>query len=107
MTAMHFLSVSLAYYVKPLAGEKKSSMDQASLVSTIPCRWKLKPSYYHSFGMTENYFIFVEQPFVLNLKTFMLNLFIGKSYMGATEWYGKEKVSGASDTSKGVYVIEI
>lgn len=93
-------SVSLNYFGGLLTGQKKSSVEQASLVSTIPCQWKMKPSYYHSFGMTENYFIFVEQPFVLNLKTFLINVLIGKSFLGATEWHGKEKVGTAMDTNE-------
>lgn len=72
-------------------GKKKSSLDQARVVSSIPCKHKLQPSYYHSFGITENYYIFVEQPFVLNLKKFLLNAYLGKSFLAAMEWHSKEK----------------
>ncbi|XP_045113371.1 beta,beta-carotene 15,15'-dioxygenase-like [Portunus trituberculatus] len=72
-------------------GKKKSSLDQAKVVSNIPCEKKLQPSYYHSFGITENYFIFVEQPYVLNLKNFLLNAFLGKSFLASMEWHSKKK----------------
>ncbi|MPC12199.1 Beta,beta-carotene 15,15'-dioxygenase [Portunus trituberculatus] len=75
-------------------GKKKSSLDQAKVVSNIPCEKKLQPSYYHSFGITENYFIFVEQPYVLNLKNFLLNAFLGKSFLASMEWHSKKKVCG-------------
>ncbi|KAK8375311.1 hypothetical protein O3P69_008291 [Scylla paramamosain] len=50
-------------------GKKKSSLDQASV----------------------NYFIFVEQPFLLNLKKFLVNVVTGNSFLAAMEWHGKHK----------------
>nr|XP_006820470.1 PREDICTED: beta,beta-carotene 9',10'-oxygenase-like [Saccoglossus kowalevskii] len=50
---------------------KESSDDpskNAEIIGTIRAKHCLKPSYYHSFGMTENYFIFLEQPLYINLK---------------------------------------
>ncbi|KAK0175642.1 hypothetical protein PV327_009376 [Microctonus hyperodae] len=47
-------------------GKKKSSMfDKASIVASIPARWVLNPSYMHTFGITENFFIIVEQPLAI------------------------------------------
>ena len=31
-------------------------------------RHPLEPSYYHSFGITTNYFVFVQQPLLLQVK---------------------------------------
>lgn len=42
-------------------------LKKAEIMATIPCRSMLTPSYYHSFGMTENYFIFIEQPLKLDI----------------------------------------
>uniref|UniRef100_A0A667ZZN7 Beta-carotene oxygenase 1, like n=1 Tax=Myripristis murdjan TaxID=586833 RepID=A0A667ZZN7_9TELE len=36
-------------------------------VCSVPFRSLLFPSYFHSFGMTENYIVFVEQPFKLDI----------------------------------------
>uniref|UniRef100_A0A672Z4Z9 Beta-carotene oxygenase 1, like n=1 Tax=Sphaeramia orbicularis TaxID=375764 RepID=A0A672Z4Z9_9TELE len=36
-------------------------------ICSIPFRSTLYPSYFHSFGMTENYIVFVEQPFKLDI----------------------------------------
>ncbi|XP_045113690.1 beta,beta-carotene 15,15'-dioxygenase-like [Portunus trituberculatus] len=72
-------------------GKKKSSLEQASVVTKIPCQNKMFPSYYHSFGITDNYFIFVEQPFLLNLKKFLVSMLLGKSFLSAMEWHGKHK----------------
>ncbi|XP_042227529.1 beta,beta-carotene 15,15'-dioxygenase-like [Homarus americanus] len=76
---------------KEVDGKKISSVEQAEIISTIPCQWKMYPCYYHSFGITDNYFIFVEQPYVFNMKKFLLNCYIGKPYLEAVEWYGQEK----------------
>lgn len=72
-------------------GKQMSSVEQVKVVARIPCQWKLRPSYYHSFGITENYFVFVEQPFVLNLKKFLLNAILEKSFLSSLEWCGNEK----------------
>ena len=37
-------------------------IENAEIIASIPCRHKSSPSYYHSFGLTEDYIIFVEQP---------------------------------------------
>lgn len=40
----------------------------------------LTPSYYHSFGMTDNYFIFIEQPLKLDI------LRMATAYMRGVNW---------------------
>ena len=37
-------------------------LENANIVTSIPCRHKHSPSFYHSFGMTRDYIVFVEQP---------------------------------------------
>ncbi|GFO11249.1 beta,beta-carotene 15,15'-monooxygenase [Plakobranchus ocellatus] len=39
----------------------------AKIVATAPSRWKLNLSYTHSFGLTDNYFVHLEQPLTYNL----------------------------------------
>ena len=77
-----------------LKGTKVSSFEQAEIVASIPCQWKGMPSYYHSFGIAENYFIFIEQPFCFNLKKFLVNHFVGRPYLSSTQWLPHEKVHG-------------
>ncbi|XP_014472372.1 PREDICTED: carotenoid isomerooxygenase-like isoform X2 [Dinoponera quadriceps] len=56
------------------AGNKKelSMFDQATYVASIPCRRQLNPSYMHSFGITDNYFIIVVQPLTLSISKMMI-----------------------------------
>lgn len=40
-------------------------------MAKIPARSNLYPSYYHSFGLTKRYIIFLEQPFCLSVPKLM------------------------------------
>ncbi|NWH93108.1 BCDO1 dioxygenase, partial [Aegithalos caudatus] len=51
----------------PEQEKKKSCFKHLEVVCSIPSRSLLHPSYYHSFGITENYIIFIEQPFRLDI----------------------------------------
>uniref|UniRef100_A0A4W6C3X6 Beta-carotene oxygenase 1, like n=1 Tax=Lates calcarifer TaxID=8187 RepID=A0A4W6C3X6_LATCA len=46
---------------------KRPALRKVQQVCSIPFRSTLFPSYFHSFGMTENYIIFVEQPLKLDI----------------------------------------
>ena len=58
----------------------KSPLKKAEVLCTVPCRSLLSPSNYHSFGMTDNYFIFIEQPFKLDI------LRMATAYMRGVNW---------------------
>ncbi len=47
---------------------------------TVPCRSLLTPSYYHSFGMTDDYFVFIEQPLKLDI------LKMATAYLRRVSW---------------------
>ncbi|CAD6217193.1 GSCOCG00004716001-RA-CDS [Cotesia congregata] len=44
----------------------KSMFDQAEIVGNVPARWPMNPSYMHTFGITDNYFIIIEQPLAIS-----------------------------------------
>lgn len=48
-------------------GKKKPALKKMEQICSIPFRSTLYPSYFHSFGLTENYIIFVEQAFKLDI----------------------------------------
>ncbi|KAM4652428.1 carotenoid-cleaving dioxygenase, mitochondrial-like isoform 2-T2 [Discoglossus pictus] len=56
------------------------------VVCSIPAKEKIKCSYYHSFGMTENYIIFVEQPIKLNILKIVTNKITGSTISDAMTW---------------------
>ncbi|CAL4145028.1 unnamed protein product [Meganyctiphanes norvegica] len=64
-------------------GTVLSPMEQASVVATLPCQWKFQPGYYHSFSMTENYFILIEQPMGMSVPKLLYNTVMHKSLLDA------------------------
>lgn len=56
------------------------ALKNVEVICTVPCRSLLTPSYYHSFGITDNYFIFIEQPLKLDI------LKMATAYMRGVNW---------------------
>ncbi|KAG8563190.1 hypothetical protein GDO81_015967 [Engystomops pustulosus] len=60
----------IIFKVPPTVSDKdknKSPLKSAEVLCSIPAHHLLSPSYYHSFGMTENYIILIEQPLKLDI----------------------------------------
>ncbi|XP_075047215.1 carotenoid-cleaving dioxygenase, mitochondrial-like isoform X1 [Mixophyes fleayi] len=62
------------------------TLDGAQVVCSIEPEKKMKPAYYHSFGMSENYIVFVEQPLRLNIMKLLFSQVQGKSFSGSMSW---------------------
>ncbi|XP_061777994.1 beta,beta-carotene 15,15'-dioxygenase [Nerophis ophidion] len=60
--------------------KKALALKNVQVICSVPCRTLLTPSYYHSFGMTDNYFIFIEQPFKLDIVR------MATAYMRGVNW---------------------
>ncbi|XP_008274518.1 beta,beta-carotene 15,15'-dioxygenase [Stegastes partitus] len=61
-------------------GKDALALKSVEIICTVPCRSLLTPSYYHSFGLTDNYIIFIEQPFKLDI------LKMATAYMRGVNW---------------------
>lgn len=81
-------------YLSDDAGkEKKLSMfDQATIVASVPSRWLLNPSYMHTFGITENFFIIVEQPLSISFVKMTMSHLKQEPMMNSFKWYDNESV---------------
>lgn len=44
-----------------------SAHDQAEIIVSLPVLSNVRPTYIHSFGFTENFFIFADHPFGINI----------------------------------------
>ena len=64
----------------------ENPFDNSSIICSIKMERPLYPSYYHSFSMTENYFIFIEQPLVISVPSLALSHITGKSYSQSLLW---------------------
>ncbi|KAM9500922.1 retinoid isomerohydrolase [Clarias gariepinus] len=89
---------SLAYNIvkiPPKQKDKSDPIEKSKVVVQFPSAERFKPSYVHSFGMTENYFVFVETPVKINLLKFLGAWAIrGSNYMDCFE----------SDEQKGTWI---
>nr|XP_056716206.1 carotenoid-cleaving dioxygenase, mitochondrial [Euleptes europaea] len=63
-----------------------TSLKGAKILCSIQPENKMKPSYYHSFGMSENHVIFIELPLKMNLWKIMTAKARGKSFYDAFNW---------------------
>lgn len=65
--------------------------DNTKIIATIPTRYTFYPSYMHSFAMTENYFIVVEQPMSISIVTMAAQMIRNKPIVPALQWYDDEQ----------------
>ncbi|VVC28941.1 Hypothetical protein CINCED_3A018818 [Cinara cedri] len=61
--------------------------DRIRVVASIKCRWPLHPGYMHSFGVTDRYFIIVEQPLSVSLSAAVVNRFKGNPLSNSLKWF--------------------
>ncbi|XP_067827008.1 carotenoid-cleaving dioxygenase, mitochondrial-like isoform X1 [Heptranchias perlo] len=66
--------------------EDEETLHGARIVCGFTPEDSIKPSYYHSFGMSKNYIIFVEQPLKVNVLKILTTKFRGKSFAYAMTW---------------------
>jgi carotenoid isomerooxygenase len=88
--------------------------EQATIVAGIPARWPLHPSYMHTFGsriskdlhflidyflflagMTDNYFIIVEQPLNVSIGGMVMTKLQNDPIVGCFRWYQHENVNSS------------
>ncbi|KAF2985390.1 hypothetical protein EK904_004170 [Melospiza melodia maxima] len=72
--------------VPPQESGHGDTLEGAKVLCSIPPMNRAKPSYYHSFGMTENYIIFIEQPLKLNLLKIITSKLCGKAIYDGISW---------------------
>ncbi|XP_076020814.1 beta-carotene 15, 15-dioxygenase 2, like [Genypterus blacodes] len=63
-----------------------ADLSGAKVICSIRAAEPRKPSYYHSFVMSENYIVFIEQPIKLDLMKLMLYRIQGKSFNKVMTW---------------------
>lgn len=68
-------------------------LSKVQQVCSIPFRSTLFPSYFHSFGMSENYIVFVEQPFKLDIVKLATAYFRGVTWGSCLKFDKDDAVS--------------
>lgn len=81
-------------------GQNKPALRNVQRVCSIPFRSTLFPSYFHSFGMTDNYVVFVEQPFKLDIVKLATAYFRGVTWGSCLKFCKDETVSPPTFTEQ-------
>lgn len=64
--------------------------ENASIVAEIPAHWQMNPSYMHTFGITENYFIVIEQPLSVSMIESIKAKFLRRPLASIFKWFEHE-----------------
>lgn len=67
-------------------GNAKEAFNKAQILCTIAPGWKGGISYYHSFSMSENYIVFVEQPMIINNMRLLSIHMKGRTLRECMDW---------------------
>lgn len=64
--------------------------ENASIIAEIPARWQMNPSYMHSFAITENYFIIIEQPLSISMVESLKAKYLRRPLASIFKWFQNE-----------------
>lgn len=64
--------------------------EDATIFAEIPARWQINPSYMHSFAMTENYFILIEQPLGISMIESIKAKYLKRPLASIFKWFQNE-----------------
>jgi carotenoid isomerooxygenase len=70
----------------------------ARIVAELPTRWRLHPCYMHTFGITENYFVIVEQPLTVSIPAVVKSQIANEPMISCLKWF--------SDKLTCIYLID-
>ncbi|PNF43183.1 hypothetical protein B7P43_G15677 [Cryptotermes secundus] len=73
------------------SGKAQDALSKAAVLVTIPSSWKTSMSYYHSFGMSENYIVFIEQPLIINSMKLVTAQVKGRCMRDCMTWSPEEQ----------------
>ncbi|XP_067132108.1 carotenoid-cleaving dioxygenase, mitochondrial-like [Centruroides vittatus] len=74
----------------PAKENDKDMFREASIICSIPSRYRFSMGYHHSFGMTENYVILVEQPYMFSFFEMLTIKITNKSALDCVHYYPNE-----------------
>ncbi|XP_049582717.1 beta-carotene oxygenase 2b [Syngnathus scovelli] len=77
--------------VPPTKNNSQETLEGAKVLCSIPSAKSGTPSYYHSFAMSENYVVFIEQPIKMDLMKIVTGTLTGKSISNSFFWDPKLK----------------
>ncbi|KAG8172711.1 hypothetical protein JTE90_028669 [Oedothorax gibbosus] len=79
-------SYKILQFPSKAANKTSNALEGGRIICTIPSSKLMNGSYYHSFAMTENYFIFVEQPLYFSIPRIIYAHLWAGAYADAMSW---------------------
>lgn len=70
----------------PNPGSTTDPLEKASVLCKIPASSSLYPSYFHSFAITQNYIVFLEQPLTINIIKIIFARILGRNFAGCIDF---------------------
>lgn len=64
--------------------------DNAKIIAKIPARWQFHPSYMHTFGKSENYFVIIEQPLSISIVESVKSKLLNRPLSSIFKWFQNE-----------------
>lgn len=64
--------------------------EDSHIVASIPSRWKFHPGYMHTFAITENYFVIVEQPLSVSVPEMVRSQILSKPLASNFKWFADQ-----------------
>lgn len=64
---------------------------RAEIVASVPSRWKFNPGYMHTFGITKNYFVIVEQPLAVSVTSAIKATLVNEPLISSLKWFGEKQ----------------
>jgi carotenoid isomerooxygenase len=87
----HSIGSSGGFYNFVCFPKDKRDISNPKILATIQSRFKYHPTYIHSFGITENYFIVFETPFVLSVPQLAKSLLMKIPFIDCLKWLENEQ----------------
>ncbi|CAH0714171.1 unnamed protein product, partial [Brenthis ino] len=85
---MSLLSGRLRHVVVKFPFTEKGDMfENAQIVGSMNPRWAMHPAYMHTFGITENYFVIIEQPLSVSVCRVVRNQLANQPMVSSLQWY--------------------
>ncbi|XP_058061227.1 carotenoid isomerooxygenase [Anopheles bellator] len=65
--------------------------ENARIVASVPARWRFHPGYMHTFGITDNYFVIVEQPLSVSVPSMVVSQLRNKPMAASLKWFANQQ----------------
>ncbi|XP_014359421.2 carotenoid isomerooxygenase [Papilio machaon] len=73
--------------------EKGDMFERAHIIGSMKPRWTMHPSYMHTFGVTENYFVIIEQPLTVSICGVIRNQLANKPMISCLQWFPEHETN--------------